>query len=169
MLQTLDLVTVDRTRLDRSLWYSGYLLTVLASGEETGGRFSLVEEVGRKGVSADPPLHMQTREEESFYVIEGEVTFYVGDDVIHATAGSYVQMPRGVPHRFSLESEHVRMLNLCSPAGFEGFFHALSVPAKAMTLPPPPDGPPDIAHLIRTAAAYGVEILGPPPAAGDQA
>ncbi|MGB9632365.1 MAG: quercetin 2,3-dioxygenase [Chloroflexaceae bacterium] len=158
------LVNVDRARLDRSLWYSGYLLTLLATGEETGGRFSLVEEVGRRGVSADAPLHLHTREEEGFYVLEGEVAFYVGDEVIHATPGSYVLLPRGVPHRFTLESDHVRMLTLCSPAGFEGFFQALSVPAGAMTLPPLPEGPPDIERLLATAAAYGVEILGPPPA-----
>lgn len=165
MLQTPGLVAVDRSRLDRSRWYSGYLLTVLVTGAETGGRFSLVEEVGGKGLSADPPPHLHTREDESFYVIEGEVTFYVGDEVIHATAGSFVQLPRGIPHRFTLEAAHVRMLNLCAPAGFEGFFDALSMPAAALTLPPPPDGPPDVGHLIATAAAYGVEIVGPPPAA----
>lgn len=163
MSHTPTLVAVDRSRLDRSRWYSGYLLTMLATGEETGGRFSLVEEVGRKGLSADSPTHLHTREDESFYVLEGEVTFSIGDEVVHATAGSFVFLPRGVPHRFVLASEHVRMLNLCSPAGFEGFFEALSVPAEAMTLPPPPDGPPDIVRLLAAAAAYGVEILGPPP------
>lgn len=164
MIGTPDLVHVDRTRLDRSLWYSGYLLTMLATGEETGGRFALVEEVGRKGASANSPLHMHTREEESFYIIDGTVTFYVGDEVIHATAGSFIVLPRNIPHQFTLESDHVRMLNLCVPAGFEGFFRDLSIPATALTLPPPLDGSPDIDRLIRTAAAYGVEILGPPPA-----
>ncbi len=164
MIGTPDLVHVDRTRLDRSLWYSGYLLTMLATGEETGGHFALVEEVGRKGVSADTPLHMHTREEESFYIIDGTVTFYVGDEVIHATAGSFIVLPRNIPHRFTLESDHVRMLNLCVPAGFEGFFRDLSIPAPALTLPPPLNGPPDIDRLICTAAAYGVETLGSPPA-----
>ncbi|NWF79163.1 MAG: quercetin 2,3-dioxygenase [Chloroflexi bacterium] len=165
MTRTSALVSVDRSCLDRSRWYSGYLLTMLVTGEETGRRFSLVEEVGRKGLSADPPMHLHTREDESFYVLAGEVTFFVGNEVIQATAGSFVFLPRGVPHRFALASDHVRMLNLCSPAGFEGFFEALSVPAAAMTLPPPPDGPPDIGHLLATAAAYGVTILGSPPAA----
>jgi quercetin dioxygenase-like cupin family protein len=160
------LVSVDRTRLDRSRWYAGYLLTLLATGAETGGRFALVEEVGRAGVSADSPMHLHTREDESFYVLEGAVTFYIGGEVVHATAGSFVFLPRGVPHRFALASDHVRMLNLCTPAGFEGFFQALSVPAAAMMLPPPPDGPPDSERLRAAAAAYGVELLGPPPAEG---
>lgn len=154
----------NRTQLDRSVWYSGYLLTFLANGEETGGQFSLVEEVGRKGMSAEPPLHMHTREEESFYILEGRVTFFVGDEVIEATPGSLIVLPRGIPHRFTLESDEVRMLNLCSPAGFEGFLKDLSEPAQALTLPPAPDGPPNIEKLLNAAAKYGVEILGPPPA-----
>lgn len=150
-----------RDDLSRSVWYSGYLLTFLATGEETGGAFSLVEEVGRKGQSAEPPMHTQTREEESFYVIEGQMRFYVGDDIIDAQAGSFVVLPRGIPHRFEIVSDDVRMLNLCTPAGFEGMFRDLSEPARAMTLPPAPDGPPDIARLVETAAGYGVEILPP--------
>lgn len=154
-------LSTSRDQLDRSVWYSGYLLTFLATGEETGGRFSLIEEVGRKGQSAEPPMHVQTREEESFYVIEGQMTFYVGDSVITAPAGTFVTLPRDVPHRFTIDSEQVRMLNLCTPVGFEGFFRDLSESAQAMTLPPAPDGPPGIERLITTAAAYGVEILPP--------
>ncbi len=155
---------VGERGLERSVWYAGFLLTFLATGEETGGRFALVEETGRKGQSAEPPLHIQTREEESFYVIEGEMTFYVGDRVIAAPAGTFVVLPRGVPHRFTIESEQVRMLNLCVPAGFEGMFKELSEPARALTLPPAPEGPPDIGRIVSAAAKYGVEILGPPPA-----
>jgi mannose-6-phosphate isomerase-like protein (cupin superfamily) len=160
----LSTLHVTRTQLDRSVWYAGYLLTFLANGEETGGRFSLVEEVGRRGMSAEPPLHMHTREEECFYVLEGCVRFYVGNEVIEATRGTFVMLPRGVPHRFTLESNEVRMLNLCSPAGFEGFLKELSEPAQALTLPPAPDGPPDVERLLSAAVKYGVEIVGPPPA-----
>lgn len=154
-------VRVSRDDLGRSVWYSGYLLTFLATGEETGGAFSLVEEVGRKGHSAEPPMHVQTREDESFYVIEGAMRFIVGDDVIDAPAGTFVCLPRDVPHRFEIVSDDVRMLNLCTPGGFDGMFRDLSEPAKEMTLPPAPDGPPDIEHLIQTATRYGVEILPP--------
>jgi quercetin dioxygenase-like cupin family protein len=162
MIDQLAAMTV-RTDLDRSVWYSGYLLTFLVTGEESDGRYSVVEEVGRKGLSADPPLHFQTREEESFYVIEGEVKFFIGDDVVNAQAGSFVRLPPQVPHRFELVSDDVRMLNLCIPAGFEGFFRDLSEPAKALTLPPPADGPPDTERLLATARQYGVEIVGAPP------
>lgn len=156
------IVYAGRTDQARSVWYSGYLLTFLATGEETGGAFSIVEEVGRKGLSAEPPMHVHSREEESFYVIEGRMSFVVVDEVVDVPAGTLVVLPRGVPHRFTLETDHVRMLNMCTPAGFEGFFRDLSEPARSMTLPPAPNGPPDIERLLRTAAAYGVEILPPP-------
>ncbi len=154
---------VAQAGLDRSVWYSGYLLTFLATGAETGGQFSLIEEIGRRDASAPPPLHVHTREEECFYVIEGEMTFFVGEETIAAPAGTFVRLPRVVPHTFVIASEEVRMLNLCTPAGFEGFFRDLSEPAEALTLPPAPDSPPDIAKLLATAAAYGLEVVGPPP------
>ena len=147
---------------DHSVWYGGYLLTFLATGEQTGGSYALVEELGRKGVSAEPPLHVHTREEESFYIIEGEMEFYVEDKVIHAPAGALVVLPRGVPHRFEIASEEIRCLNLITPAGFEGFYRDLSEPARELTLPPAPEGPPDVARLVSTAAKYGCEILPPP-------
>ncbi len=154
---------VAQAGLERSVWYSGYLLTFLATGAETGGRFSVVEEIGRRDASAPPPLHIHTREEEYFYVIEGEMTFFVGDETIAAPAGTFVRLPRGVPHTFVIATQEVRMLNICTPAGFEGFFRDLSEPAMTLTLPPAPDGPPDIAKLQATAAAYGLQVVGPPP------
>jgi quercetin dioxygenase-like cupin family protein len=148
----------------RAVWYSGWLLTFLATGAETGGRFSLTEVIGRRNHSIAPPPHIHTREEECFYVVDGAITCYVGDEVIEVAAGGFITLPRGVPHRYELASDEARLLNLCAPAGFEGFYRALSEPALALTLPPRPEGPPDVARLLATAADYGIEILGPPPA-----
>ncbi len=149
------------TGLDRSVWYGGFLLTFLATSEDTGGAFSLTYTEARKGVSVEPPLHIHTREEESFYVIEGAITAYVGDKIIHVEAGGLVTLPRGVPHRYTIGTEHARYLNLCTPGGFEGFLRELSEPALSMTMPPAPEGPPDIPRLIATAAKYGIEIVAP--------
>ncbi len=148
---------------DRSVWYLGWLISFLATGEETQDRFSLTEVTGRRGQSAAPPLHIHTREEECFYVIDGAITCYVGEETIQVPAGSFVVLPRGVPHRYELASEEARLLNLCVPAGFEQFYRVLSVPAPTLTLPPAPDGPPDIGRMVATAAEFGIEILGPPP------
>lgn len=156
---TQSLLSTGRSRLDRSIWYSGYLLTFLATGEETNGSFSLVEEIGLRGLSAEPPMHVQTREEESFYVIEGELRIFVGDQVVEAPTGTFVTIPRGVPHRFEIVSEQIRMHNLCTPAGFEGFFKELGRPAPALVLPPATDQPLDVQRLLEVAAKYGVRIL----------
>lgn len=149
---------------EHSAWYSGWLLTFLATGEETGGQYSLTEVTGRRNHSAAPPIHVHTREEECFYIIDGAITCYVGDEVIEVPAGAFIVLPRGVPHRYELASEEARLLNLCIPAGFENFYRALSEPAQELTLPPAPEGPPDVARLLAIAADHGVEILGPPPA-----
>jgi quercetin dioxygenase-like cupin family protein len=150
---------------DRSAWYAGWLVTFLATGEETDGRFSLTAVTGRREQSLAPPLHVHTREEECFYVIEGAIICFVAGETITVPAGAFVILPRGVPHRYELATEEARLLNLCIPAGFEGFYRALSEPAAMLTVPPRPEGPPDVARLQSTAAAFGVEILGPPPPA----
>src|SRR5438270_8161368 len=97
-----------RQSLDRSVWYSGWLLTFLATGEETQGQFALMEQCARKGNV--PPRHIHHREDETFYVIEGEMTFSVGDQTIQATPGTMVFAPRDIPHSFTIDSEQVRML-----------------------------------------------------------
>ncbi len=145
----------------RALWYMGTLLKVKATGAETGGKYSLVEELCPQGFAT--PWHVQGREDESFLVADGEATFFVGDQVINATAGSFVFLPQGIPHAFRVDSETAHLFNLITPAGFENFFFDLSVPAQDLILPPPPDSPPDFGAIAAAAARYECEILGPPP------
>jgi mannose-6-phosphate isomerase-like protein (cupin superfamily) len=78
---------------ERSAWYSGWFLTFLATGEETSGQYSLTEVTGRRNHSVIPPLHIHTREEECFYVVDGAITCYVGDEVIHVPAGAFIVLP----------------------------------------------------------------------------
>ncbi len=146
----------------RSAWYAGWLVTFLATGAETEGTYSLTEVAGWRGHSAAPPMHVHTREEECFYVLEGAIICYVGDEVIEVPAGGFVVLPRDVPHRYELATEEARLLNLCVPAGFEGFYRALGEPALEHALPPRPGGPPDMARLLAAAAEHGIEILAPP-------
>src|SRR5215469_1281374 len=81
-----------RQSLEQSVWYSGWLLTFLATGQDTQGQFALQEQVGRKGNV--PPPHIHHREDETFYVLEGEMTFSIGDRTIKATPGTMVFAPR---------------------------------------------------------------------------
>jgi len=140
-------------------WFIQNLITVKLTGEDTEGRFSLVEAIGARGDM--PPLHVHHEDDETFIVLEGELSFHVGDAVHHGCAGSVLLAPRGVPHVYRVESEQARWLVLSSPAAFAEFVLEASEPAAAATLPtvPPSIGP---AELTEIAGRYGVEILGPP-------
>jgi quercetin dioxygenase-like cupin family protein len=143
-----------------ALWFLGFLATVKASAGTTGGRVAVIEHLGPRG--AGSPLHVHRREDEWFYVTEGEVTFWVGGRVIRAPAGAFVYGPRDVPHTFEVASERARFLLVAEPAGFEELVRAAAAPAGALTLPPPPAEPPDPAQMAALAAEHGIEILGPP-------
>ena len=145
-----------------SVWYLGNLFTILAGSEDTGGRFGLIEAVSRKG--SEPPRHVHHREDEAWYVLEGEISFYIGDETRRATPGSFVFAPRDVPHSFVFETNVIRKLILLAPGGPEKHFRdpRFSEPARALTLPPPPEGPPDVAALVADMERYGVEVVGSP-------
>ena len=152
--------TRGRRSLDRSVWYNGQLMTFLAAAEDTQGRFALIEAVARRG--NDPPPHIHHREEETFYVLEGEMTFSVGGQTIKDTPGTMVCLPRDVAHSFVIDSEQLRMLILLTPAGFEGWFKEFSVSAPAIKLPPadePAYG--DVQRMLEAAPRYGVEFVSP--------
>lgn len=151
-----------RQSLENSVWYAGWLLTFLATGEETQGQFALMEQIARKGNV--PPRHIHHREDETFYVIEGEMTFSVGDRTIKATPGTMVFAPRDIAHSFTIDSEQVRILVQVAPAGAERFFKACSVPAPSMTLPPPAEIPySEIQKMMALAPEYGFEFVMPKP------
>ena len=148
-------------------WSFGGLVTVKATAETTGGGVGVVEVLAPRG--AGSPLHVHHREDEWFYVIEGELTFWVGGRTIDAPAGSFVFGPRDIPHTFMVKSELSRFLLVVEPGGFESFMRDLSQPALTLTPPPPPTGPPDMEFILSTAARYGIEILGPPGIPGENA
>jgi quercetin dioxygenase-like cupin family protein len=141
-----------------ALWFLGLLGTIKASAETTDGRVAVVDNLAPRGAGA--PLHVHRREDEWFFVTEGELTFWVGGQVIVAPVGSFVYGPRDIPHTCEVTSDEARFLLVAEPAGFEAFMRAAGEPARAHTLPPPPPTGP--ARLTAAAAEYGIEILGPP-------
>ena len=125
--------SLDRDKSER-LAFGGVTILVRASAETTGGAFSLFEEVPPL---VDTPLHVHEREDEFFYVLEGEHVFQVGDQEFTAGPGGLVAAPRGVPHSQRRVVPGVgRLLALTSPAGVEGFFRDLAAAADAGTLGP---------------------------------
>ena len=143
-----------------AFWFFGQLVTIKSSSETTAGRVGVTETLAPRGTGS--PLHVHHNEDEWFYVIEGELTFWVGGEVSVAPAGAFVFGPRNIPHTFTVSSPEARFLLVVEPAGFEGFVSALGEPARQRVIPPPPSEPPDMEALTTLAAEYGLEILGPP-------
>jgi quercetin dioxygenase-like cupin family protein len=132
-------------------------IAILASTSDTNGVVGAVEVAGPGW--AVPPLHVHHREDEAFYVLEGEYSVFIGDDVITASPGTWIWGPRDVPHGYQVHSERGRHLSLMMPGGFEAFFEEVAAIAT-------PDADPrnEMSRLAAVAARYGVEFLGPPPA-----
>jgi quercetin dioxygenase-like cupin family protein len=130
-------------------------IAVLASASDTNGALGAVEVAGPGG--AVPPLHVHRREDEAFYVLEGDYSVFIGDDVITASPGSWVWGPRGVPHGYQVHSERGGHLSLMMPGGFEAFFEEVAAIAT-------PDAAPrsEMSRIAAVSARYGVELLGPP-------
>ena len=126
------------------------------SGE---GRVTLVEALATR--AAEPPVHIHHREDESWYVLDGQLTFHVGGQVLVAPTGSFVFAPRGIAHAFTVEIEPTRVLVLAAPAGFERFMAEAGT--EAIGDEPPPElrmlGPEILGPI---GERYGIEIVGPP-------
>ena len=138
-------------------WWFGALAEIKATAEDTGGLLTIVEVTEPPGVEA--PLHVHHREDEGFWILEGDVTLYVGDEKIEASAGDFAWGPRDIPHRYTVGPSGCRMLFICTPAGFEGLVRDMSVPAERRTLPPVSDEEPDMEMVAAVAQKYGAELL----------
>lgn len=131
----------------------------LATGDQTDGTFALVDERARRGESV--PLHLHRDDMESFYVVEGEITFYIGDRAgVLAGAGSFAHLPGGTVHGFRIESETARYLILTTPRHGQ-FYRAITSPSRPGGLPPL--GSIDGSQIHEAAQEYGIEFVGPLP------
>jgi quercetin dioxygenase-like cupin family protein len=135
---------------------AGTALTVLGdpvllklTGQDTNAQFTLTEQVNEPGTGL--PLHLHTRHDETFLVLEGRVEFMLGPDTILVEAGGLAHAPRHVAHGFRVVSATpARLLIYISPAGLESMFQELSqLPA----------GPPDMAQVTAICSRYGVAFL----------
>ena len=131
----------------------------LATGAQTGGAFALVDERAKRGESV--PLHLHRDDMESFYVVEGEIMLYIGDQPgVRAGPGSFAHLPGGTVHGFRIESETARYLILTTPR--HGDFY------RAITLASRPGGLPPLesvagSKIKEASREYGVEFVGPLP------
>ena len=132
------------------LVFGDVTVLIRASAEATGGVFTLIEEVPPM---VDTPLHIHAREDEMFYVLEGEHVVQCGDEEFRLGPGGVVFLPRGIPHsqRRVVPGEG-RLLVLTSPAGFEGFFRQLAAAERDGTLGPD--------AYAEASESYGITWLG---------
>jgi quercetin dioxygenase-like cupin family protein len=135
----------------------GDVYRFLVTGEETDGKYALFEGIVSPG--GGPPPHVHSREEEGFYVLEGEITFLIGAERVVATAGMFANMPVGTLHAFKNESDRpARMLVSVAPAGLEKMFFEAGQPVAAGATTASPPTKEEIEKLLAVAPRYGIEI-----------
>lgn len=147
---------------DTSLWYMGSLLTVLAGRRDTGGAFSLIEATLKPG--NEPPAHVHEREDELFYVLDGEVDGYIEAETFRLQPGGCLLLPRMKPHSFIVRTPRLRMLVLTQPGGIEGYFESMAAsPALELDLPTEAVtySTADIEHAVQVGGEYGLRFLSP--------
>jgi mannose-6-phosphate isomerase-like protein (cupin superfamily) len=148
---------VNKPGEGRTVAVVGDVYRFLATGEDTSGKYALFEALVSPG--GGPPPHVHSREEEGFYILEGEITFTIDSNRLVASAGIFANMPVGTPHSFKNESEKpARMLIAVAPAGLEKMFFevGMPVPRGATTAAPPTQE--EIERLLAAAPRYGIEI-----------
>src|SRR6266516_4802162 len=143
---------------------SGDTYTILLTGEDTAGRYTLIDMHVPPG--GGPPPHRHDFEE-MFTVLDGEVQVTFRGETIVARAGQTINVPADAPHAFTNAGEvPVRLLCLCAPAGQEEFFTLVGHPVATRTEPPPPlDAEAQAAFIAKSrtlAPRYKTELLPPP-------
>ena len=149
--------TIRNTQQGRTVALVGDVYRFLATGEDTNGKYALIEALVSPG--GGPPPHVHSREDEGFYILEGEITFTINGERVVATAGMFANMPVGTPHSFKNESNKpAKMLTSVAPAGLEKMFMEIGVPlAEGATTALPPTRE-DVEKLLAIAPKYGIEI-----------
>lgn len=157
--ETLKPVVVRSDEGDAHWWF-GNLAVTKTTADESAGQLTIIEITAPPGLAV--PLHVHHRDDEGFWILEGDVTFEVGDATIEAYAGDYLFGPRDIPHRYTVGTDGCRMLFII-PSGLENLIRQTSQPAASRTVPPPLAGPPDPEYIERVQAVgaeLGYELLG---------
>lgn len=141
--------------------FFGTLITPKATAATTGGAIDVAEQIVPAGFAT--PLHVHHQEDECFYILDGVIAFRLGADTFLAQSGTFVRLPRDIPHAFRVKSATpARTIVLGLPSGLVAFYATVGAPASpgaAAVLRPV-----DVPRLVQVGASYGIEVLGPPPA-----
>ena len=131
-------------------WVMGGMFTYLVTGAESAGNyFTLIVDVGPE---AGPPPHIHHLEDEQFYVLDGQLTYSVGDQILEVRTGDFIHIPRGTVHSFKNGSKPSRLLATFAPAGIEGFFREVGDRVDDRLKSPPPVTEAVIARFVTAEA-----------------
>jgi quercetin dioxygenase-like cupin family protein len=136
----------------------GDVYRFLVTGAESGGAYFAMEAFVPPG--GGPPPHIHRNEDETFYIVEGRCDFLFGDETIAGGPGDFVNVPRGVVHRFhNSGSVATRMILTFTPAGIERFFEETLERALSPTQTPPANVDEVAARYVAAAPRYGIEFV----------
>jgi mannose-6-phosphate isomerase-like protein (cupin superfamily) len=149
----------------RTLRVFGEMVTYKTTSDKTGGAYSLFEVASQPGTG--PPLHVQHREDEAFWVLSGEYEFLIEGRTTRTSAGSLIYVPRGTLHAHkNVGEEPGRMLVTHTPGGLhERFFEEVGEPMTNSPTLAVSEEELDAKSVVRIAAQYGIEMM-PPASAG---
>jgi len=137
---------------------SGDICSFLAIGEETDKAYGLMESIISPG--GGPPPHVQHRNEEGFYLLEGELVFTVDGQELHAVEGDFVNIPKGVVHGFKNQTDkRARILVVMSPSVEEYYLLAVGHKIADVNAPLPPTTEEDVQKYLTTAPEFGIEYV----------
>ena len=130
-------------------------MSVKATGDQTGGAFSLLEATEPPGFG--PPVHIHHDAAEAFFVLDGEYIIFLNGREHPCPAGSFIFIPAGIAHGFRVGDKPSRKLNLYTPAAMVGYFDELAAATRA--------GEVDDEALAEIVERYSMEVVGPVPEA----
>ena len=135
----------------------GQINTIVASKKDTGGAYSFI--VCKVFPGAGPVSHIQTREHEGFYLVEGQLTFTVDKERIEAKPGTFIKIPPNVLHIIKNETDEIaKLITILSPPGMEQFFVDIGIEVSDIDVKPPPYTKEQIQKIPNLVAKYGMEI-----------
>jgi len=139
-------------------WGPGDMYRFLVTGAESGGAYFAMEAFVPPG--GGPPPHIHRNEDETFYIVEGSCDIRLGDELITAGVGDFVNVPRGAVHNFHNSGDApMRMILTFTPAGIEKFFEETLERALDPTAPTPDNVDEVAARYAEAAPRYGMEFL----------
>jgi quercetin dioxygenase-like cupin family protein len=142
-----------------AIWMLGGVYTVMAAAGETDGKLTVMEMTIPPGAAPPPHTHPGG---EAVYVLEGTITYHIGDDAIEGRAGSFFYIPEGTVEFFEPTGDSpARLLVIYIPGGMDQFFREAGETAPSHELPPPPDAPPDIERIVEIGRRFGMDIQTP--------